>query len=68
MIGSLLGSLDGPFHIMGRWKSYYLNGIADGSDYFSHAIQTIKTVSAEELHALANEWLRPESFYEMVVV
>jgi zinc protease len=68
MLGSILGNLDGPFQIIGRWKSYYLNGIEDGQGYFKHAIQTIKTVSAEELHALAKKYLQPEYFYEMVVV
>ncbi|MCU0403243.1 MAG: insulinase family protein [Chitinophagaceae bacterium] len=68
MIGSILGSLDGPFQIIGRWKSYYLNGITDGRQYFNSAIETIKTVSPEELQVLADKWLRPEAFYEMVVV
>ncbi len=68
MIGSILGSLDGPFQIIGRWKSYYLNGIEDGEGYFNRAIQTIKDVPAEELKALANTWLQPDSFYEMIVV
>lgn len=68
MLGSLLGSLDGPFQVIGRWKSYYLNGIEDGRQYFGNAVETIKTVSAEELQTLANKWLQPEAFYEMVVV
>lgn len=68
MIGSILGSLDGPFHIIGRWKSYYLNGIEDGEGYFNQAIDNIKTVSAEELRALAKKYLQPAGFYEMVVV
>jgi predicted Zn-dependent peptidase len=68
MIGSILGSLDGPFHIISRWKSYYLNGIEDGQHYFDSAIRNIKTVSAEELRVLANKYLLPDHFYEMVVV
>jgi zinc protease len=68
MMGSILGSLDGPFQIAARWKGYYLNGIVDGNTYFEDAIKVIKTVSADELRALATEWLQPEHFYEMVVV
>ena len=68
MIGSILGSLEGPFQIIGRWKSYYLNGIEDGQQYFNSAIETIKTVSSEELQTLAKQWLQPDAFYEMVVV
>ena len=66
MIGSILGDLDGPFQIIGRWKNYILNGTDDG--YFYSAINNIKTVTAEELQQLANKYLLPEYFYEMVVV
>jgi predicted Zn-dependent peptidase len=68
MIGTILGSLDGPFQIAARWKGYYLNGIEDGKTYFDDAIRVVKTVSSEELRALADEWLQPSHFYEMVVV
>lgn len=68
MLGSILGTLDGPFQIIGRWKNYYLNGIGDGHSYFNHAVNTIKNVSASELQELANIYLRDEHFFEMVVV
>jgi len=66
MIGTLLGDLDGPFQILGRWKSYILNDLS--IDYFNNAIKTIKTVSAEELQSLAKKYLNPDEFYELVVV
>jgi predicted Zn-dependent peptidase len=66
MVGSILGDLDGPFHIISRWKNIILNGVSE--DYFDRQMQTIKTVSAEELQALANKYLVPENFYELVVV
>jgi predicted Zn-dependent peptidase len=66
MMGSILGDLDGPFHIINRWKNIILNGL-DG-DYFDRSINTIKTVSAKELQDLANKYLQPEKFYELVVV
>ena len=66
MIGSILGDLDGPFHVIGRWKNYILNGLDD--NYFYEAINTIKTVSAEEIQQLANKYLVEEDFYELVVV
>lgn len=65
MIGSILGDLDGPFQVIGRWKNMILNGV--DADYFSRGIQIIKTVSAEELQELANKYLQPDSFYELVV-
>jgi len=66
MMGSILGDLDGPFHIIARWKNYVLNEL-DG-DYFYNAINTIRTVSPEELQLLAKKYLNPEEFYELVVV
>jgi predicted Zn-dependent peptidase len=66
MIGSLLGDLDGPFQIIARWKSYVLNNLDD--KYFYNSIKTIKTVTAEELQALAKKYLKAEDFYELVVI
>lgn len=66
MIGSLLGDLDGPFHIIARWKNYILNGLTD--EYFYNSIRTVQTITAEEIQALAKKYLNPEEFYELVVV
>ncbi|HEY4148361.1 MAG TPA: pitrilysin family protein [Chitinophagaceae bacterium] len=66
MLGSVLGDLDGPFHIIGRWKTIILNNLPE--TFFYDSIRTIKTVSAEELKALSNKYLQPEAFYELVVV
>lgn len=66
MIGSILGDLDGPFQIISRWKNLVLNGLDES--FFYKQIQTIKTVSAGELQQLANKYLQPENFYELVVV
>jgi predicted Zn-dependent peptidase len=66
MMGSLLGDLDGPFQIINRWKNIILNGLDE--DYFTQSINTIKTVSSKELQELANKYLVPEKFYELVVV
>lgn len=67
MLGSVLGSLNGPFKIMNRWKGYILTGV-DAAKYFNHSVNTIKTISAERLQELANIYLKPERFYDMVVV
>lgn len=66
MIGTILGDLDGPFHIMGRWKNIILNQVDEG--YFHRTIETIKTIDAEALRALAQKYLQPEDFYELIVV
>ncbi len=65
LMGTILGDLDGPFQIMGRWKNLILNKLDDS--YFYDSIQTIKTISAEELRELAKKYLVPEDFYELVV-
>lgn len=66
MMGSILGDLDGPFHIISRWKNIILNGLDES--YFYHQIDTIRKVSAKELQELANNYFIPENYYELVVV
>jgi predicted Zn-dependent peptidase len=66
IIGTILGDLDGPFQVAGRWKNIILNDLDE--KYFYNGINIIKTITAEELLQLANKYLRPEEFYELVVV
>ena len=66
MIGSILGDLDGPFQIIGRWKNIILNNLDE--QYFYDSIKAIKTISAEDIKALAEKYLKPEDFYELVVI
>jgi predicted Zn-dependent peptidase len=66
MMGSILGDLDGPFQIIARWKNYVLNNLTE--DYFYKSINIIKHITAEELNALANKYLKEENFYELTVV
>jgi predicted Zn-dependent peptidase len=66
LIGTLLGDLDGPFQIIGRWKNLILNGLDD--QFFYRSVDTIKHIDAEELNALSKKYLDPAAFYELVVV
>lgn len=66
LMGTILGDLDGPFHIIGRWKNIILNDLPE--DFFQQTINSIKHISAKELQVLANRYLQPEDFYELVVV
>ncbi|MFD2918540.1 M16 family metallopeptidase [Terrimonas rubra] len=66
LLGSILGDLDGPFQIIGRWKNVVLHGLEH--DYFQKSIQTIKSITPEQLRELANKYLQPKDFYELVVV
>ncbi len=65
MIGGILGDLDGPFQIMAKWKNIILNGLDE--TYFYDSVKAIKETAAEELQALAQKYLNPENFYELVV-
>jgi predicted Zn-dependent peptidase len=66
MIGSILGDLDGPFQVIGRWKNMILNNVDD--NYFERGVHIIKTITAEELQELANKYLQPDTFYQLVVI
>ena len=66
MIGSILGDMDGPFQIIGRWKNIILNNLDE--QYFYDSIKAIKTISAEEIRTLAEKYLQPADFYELIVV
>jgi predicted Zn-dependent peptidase len=65
-IGTVLGDLDGPFHVASRWKSILLNGLDE--NYFREGIRIVKTITPEELRELAVKWLDPAEFFELVVV
>ena len=66
MLGSVLGDLDGPFHIMAKWKNIILNKLPE--NYFYESVAGIKSVTAEELQQLANKYFIPADFYELVVI
>jgi predicted Zn-dependent peptidase len=66
MMGTNLGDIDGPFQIIARWKNLILNEL-DGN-YFYESMNTIKNITAEELKELANKYLQPEDFFELVVI
>lgn len=65
LIGGILGELDGPFQLMAKWKNILLNNL--DASYFYDSVKVIKTVSADELQEMANKYLHPEHFYELVV-
>jgi predicted Zn-dependent peptidase len=66
MIGLLLGDLNGPFQLMGRWKNIVLNDLSP--NYFDQSVRAIKQTGPDELRQLAQKYLQPEAFYELVVV
>ena len=66
LIGTILGDLDGPFHIIGRWKNIILNELDE--NYFYNSIDAIKESKPSDMMELANKYLIPDNFYEMLVI
>ncbi|HEX4849971.1 MAG TPA: insulinase family protein, partial [Puia sp.] len=66
MIGTLLGDLDGPFQVAGRWKTILLNNL--DAEYFYRGIDIIKSITPLELQELANKYFDVNDYYELVVV
>ena len=66
LIGTIQGDLDGPFQVSARWKNLILNNLTE--EYFYNSIRTIKTITPPELQEIANKYLVPDSFYELVVI
>ncbi|RYG48344.1 MAG: insulinase family protein [Chitinophagaceae bacterium] len=65
LLGTVLGDLDGPFQIIAKWKNIILNNLDES--YFYDSMEAIRKVDPKELQQLANTYLQPEKFYELVV-
>lgn len=65
LLGSIMGDLDGSFQNIQRWKNLILNGFTE--ERFYNNIRIYKTIDAQELQRLANEYLVAERFYELIV-
>jgi len=65
MLGSMLGSLENAFSHADKFKNIYYSGL--GYDYYDHYIKTVKSITAEELKALANRYLNTADFTKVVV-
>ncbi|MEQ7800620.1 pitrilysin family protein [Pedobacter sp. ASV1-7] len=65
MLGSMLGSLENAFSHADKFKNVYFSGLDYG--YYENYIKTVKTITAEDLKALANKYLDTNSFTKVVV-
>lgn len=63
MLGSILKSLDGPFHIAAKWKSYMRYGLA--ADAHHDLVHRIKTITPERLRELAHKYLQKEDLTQV---
>ena len=66
LLGGLLADLDGPFSILQRWRTLMLNGFDEA--YFNRNIEIYKTITAEDLQALAVKYFDKKDYYEIVVI
>ena len=66
LMGGILADLDGPFQIIGRWKNIVLNNLSE--NYFYDSVNLIKEITPAQLQELAQQYLQPQDFYELVVV
>jgi zinc protease len=65
MLGSLLGSLENVFSHADKFKSLYFSGL--DYDYYDRYTQIVKSITAEELKALANEYFDFDKLYKVIV-
>lgn len=65
MLGSMLGSLENVFSHADKFKNIYFSGL--NYNYYENYINTVKTITAEEIKDLANKYLTIETFTEVVV-
>lgn len=66
LLGGLLGDLDGPLQILQRWRTLILNDLDVA--HFNNNVRIYKGITATELQALAQQYYKPEDFYEIAVV
>lgn len=65
LLGSLLTAVDGPFNAAEVRKMILMNELPD--NYYSSLIQTIKQITTNDIQTLAQRYLQPDSFYEVMV-
>lgn len=65
MLGAMLGSLENVFSHADKFKNIYFSGL--DYRYYENYINKVKTITAEEIKDLANQYLTTETFTEVVV-
>ncbi|WP_215236931.1 M16 family metallopeptidase [Dyadobacter helix] len=65
MSGELAGSLNTAFEVADRQKVLLLEGLP--SDFFSRYVEQIHATTSQDVIAMANKYLRPETMVEVVV-
>lgn len=66
LLGSLLGDLDGPFHIIQRWRTWILYGLS--TDDFDRNVEVYKTITPDQVLTLSQKYLNKDNLQELVVI
>lgn len=65
MLGSMLGSLENIFSHADKFKNLYFSGL--GYDYYTNYIATVKSITAEKIQQMAQQYLNTDEFVQVVV-
>ena len=65
LMGTYLKSLDGPFALADKYIGIKVYGLE--YDYYDQYLDTLKTITPEDLLVLAQKYLDPDSLYELVI-
>jgi len=65
MLGSMLGSLENAFSHADKFKNVYFSGL--DHNYYENYIETVKTITSQDLKDLAGKYLNTENFTKVVV-
>lgn len=65
MLGSLLGSLENAFSHADKFKNLYFSGL--DYTYYSNYIQTVKTITPEEIKKIANTYFDWNAMTKVIV-
>lgn len=64
LLGEFLRDFDGPFALSGSFKA--INDFSLDYSFYENYLATLRTISAEEIKRLAQQYLDPEDFYTVV--
>ncbi|MCE7991242.1 MAG: insulinase family protein [Roseivirga sp.] len=65
MTGTFAGSISSPFSIMDKFKAVHYQGL--NLSFFQDYIEAINSVNSESILSLSNQYLRTDSFTQVVV-
>lgn len=64
MLGSMLGSLENIMSHADKFKNIYFSSL--GYDYYTNYIATVKSISAEKIQQMAQQYLNTDQFVQVV--